>query len=124
MVLQEISGGPMKYLIPAGSIIIVILLVATFFPFKTLAEKIISDMVKRENQQIMQNYEDRLDTYEKEISVLQKSLKASDKKIIQLTKKIQEKENAIISNKPPQGIKEIIVRLNALGFHPTTCTCR
>ncbi len=124
MVLQEISGGSMKYLIPTGLIIIVILLVATFFPFKTLAEKIISDMVKRENQQIMQNYEDRLDTYEKEISVLQKSLKASDKKIIQLTKKIQEKENAIISNKPPQGINEIIVRLNALGFHPTTCTCR
>lgn len=114
----------MKYLIPTGSIIIVMLLVATFFPFKTLAEKIISDIVKRENQQIMQNYEDRLDTYEKEISVLQKSLKTSDKKIIQLTKKIQEKENAIISNKPPQGIKEIIVRLNALGFHPTTCTCR
>ena len=112
------------YLIPIGIVIIIMCLIAAFFPAKTLAEKIISDMVKRESKQIMEVYENRLQAYEKEISELRKSLNVSDKKIAQLNKKIQEKEYAISTNKLPDDVKEIIIRLNALGFHPTTCACK
>lgn len=113
----------MKYGIPVAIVIIIVALVAGFFPARTLAEKIIADMVKKQNELIIDNYNTAIADANKRIDQLSLDVKASDKKISSLKNKIGGLENEIAKNKKPEDSAELRNRFCALGIVPVGYEC-
>lgn len=113
----------MKYVIPVCILVVIVALLYFLFPARSLAEKIVADMVKKQNELIIDNYNMAIADANKKIEQLSLDVKASDRKINSLKNKIGGLENEIAKNKKPEDSIELRNRFCALGIVPVGYEC-
>lgn len=100
-------------------IVSIILLVFAFKSYgKDYVTEIINGFVKQQIELINKNYEEQLKTRDDQIQNLQTRISVSERKYVDIKKRVDDVEIKIKGNKPPVTSDELRTRFNGLGFKP------
>lgn len=110
----------LKEKIIGGIVFTLVLLITLYFWInpKDYVTKIISNMVKEQQEQIMKEYEEKVKQYDKDLKDLKSKVQQSDEKINKLNKKIKGLEVEVDENKKPETIDDMRDRFRKLGYPP------
>ena len=106
------------FLILLGIVSIVLLVFAFNSYGKNYVTKLINGFVEQQVKLIDKNYIEQLKTRDDQIQNLQTRISVSEKKYVDINKRVNDVEIKIKGNKPPATSVELRTRFNDLGFKP------